>query len=95
MATQASSTFTGIGSSNAPTIVEVLETTRNPKVWCKFDMVTLSDNTIKARYKHCSKFLKHQSNSTLKYHIAQDEAASEARSFEAKEEDIILEEALN
>ncbi|GJQ97656.1 hypothetical protein Tco_0008795 [Tanacetum coccineum] len=68
MATQSSSTSAGGGSTNTPTIVEVLETTRNPNVWCNFNLVKLSDGTIKANYKHCDKFLKHKSNSTLRMH---------------------------
>ncbi|GKD90023.1 hypothetical protein Tco_1365530, partial [Tanacetum coccineum] len=68
MATQASSTSTGVGSSNAPTIVEVLETTRNPKIWCNFNLVKLSDGSIKAHCKHCGKFIKDIFNSTLRGH---------------------------
>ncbi|GJY09564.1 zinc finger, BED-type, phospholipase-like, homeodomain-like protein [Tanacetum coccineum] len=54
MATQASSTSTGVGSSNALTIVDVLETIRNPTVWCNFNPVKLPDGTMKAHCKHCA-----------------------------------------
>nr|GEX08084.1 transposon TX1 putative 149 kDa protein [Tanacetum cinerariifolium] len=69
MATQSSSTFIDVGFKNTPTIVEVLETTRNKNVWCNSNLVKLLDGTIKAHCKHCDKFLKHESNSTLKMHI--------------------------
>ncbi|GJS16345.1 hypothetical protein Tco_0410817 [Tanacetum coccineum] len=68
MATQASSTSTGVDSTNASTVVEVLDTTRNLSIWCNYNLVKLSDETIKAHCKHCGKFLKHESNSTLKGH---------------------------
>ncbi|GKC01646.1 hypothetical protein Tco_0987782 [Tanacetum coccineum] len=53
MATQFSSTSVGVGSSNASTIVAVLETTRNPKIWCNYELVKLSDESLKAHCKHC------------------------------------------
>ncbi|KAL6509015.1 hypothetical protein OROGR_023122 [Orobanche gracilis] len=68
MAAQGSSTSTGMGSSNAPEIVEVIETSRNPAIWCRFNLVKLSDGQLKTHCKHCGKFLKHESNSTLKTH---------------------------
>ncbi|KAL6521075.1 hypothetical protein OROGR_017644 [Orobanche gracilis] len=68
MAAQGSSTSTGMGSSNAPEIVEVIETSRNPVIWCRFNLVKLSDEQLKAHCKQCGKFLKHESNSTLKTH---------------------------
>ena len=71
MATQASSTFAfaGVGSSNAPTIVEVIPTTQKPELWCHFNKVKLSDNSIKAHCKHCGHFLQPNSNSTLQFHV--------------------------
>jgi hypothetical protein len=68
MATQSSSTSAGVGSSNAPTIVQVLVTKRNPEIWCNYDKVLLSDGSTKAFCKRCGKFLKADSNSTLKSH---------------------------
>ncbi|GKB43860.1 hypothetical protein Tco_0888802 [Tanacetum coccineum] len=53
MATQPFSTFVGVGSSNAPTIVAVLETTRNLEIWCNYELVKLSDRSLKAHCKHC------------------------------------------
>ncbi|KAL6525593.1 hypothetical protein OROHE_015900 [Orobanche hederae] len=63
MANQSSS-----NSTNALEIVEVIETTRNQKIWCNFNLVKLSDGQLKAHCKHCGKFLKHESNTTLKMH---------------------------
>ncbi|KAL6580204.1 hypothetical protein OROMI_008228 [Orobanche minor] len=63
MATQSSS-----ASTNANEIVEILETTRNQKVWCNFNFVKLSDGQLKDHCKHCGKFLKYESNSTLRLH---------------------------
>ncbi|GKE02422.1 hypothetical protein Tco_1390405 [Tanacetum coccineum] len=68
MATQSSSSSADVSSTDTPTIVEVFETTRNKNVWCNFNLVKLSDETVKAHCKHCGKFLKHESNSTLKMH---------------------------
>ncbi|GJT05769.1 zinc finger, BED-type, phospholipase-like, homeodomain-like protein [Tanacetum coccineum] len=69
MATQSSSTTTGVGSSSAPTILEVLTTTRNPKIWQHFNLCKMSDNSTKAQCKHCFGFLSSGSNSTLRNHI--------------------------
>ncbi|GJQ95658.1 zinc finger, BED-type, phospholipase-like, homeodomain-like protein [Tanacetum coccineum] len=69
MATQSSSTATGVGSSSAPTILEILTTTRNPDVWQHFNLCKMSDNSTKAQCKHCFGFLSSGSNSTLRNHI--------------------------
>ncbi|GJW35262.1 zinc finger BED domain-containing protein RICESLEEPER 2-like protein [Tanacetum coccineum] len=69
MATQSSSTTTGVGSSSAPTILEVLSTTRNPDIWKHFNLCKMSDNSTKAQCKRCFGFLSSGSNSTLKNHI--------------------------
>ncbi|GJT06090.1 hypothetical protein Tco_0840552 [Tanacetum coccineum] len=68
METRSSSTSVGVGSSNAPTIVEVLETNRNPEIWRNYNLVKLSDGSLKAHCKHCGKFINHSLNSTLKQH---------------------------
>lgn len=68
MATQSGSSSTGIGSTTQPIIVEVLETSRRPEIWCNFNLVRLSDNTTKAHCKYCGHFLSAASNSTLKTH---------------------------
>ncbi|GJT52313.1 zinc finger BED domain-containing protein RICESLEEPER 2-like protein [Tanacetum coccineum] len=69
MATQSSSTTTGVGSSSAPTILQVLTTTRNPEIWQHYNLCKMSDNTTKAQCKHCFHFFSQNSNSTLKNHI--------------------------
>ncbi|GJT37043.1 zinc finger BED domain-containing protein RICESLEEPER 2 [Tanacetum coccineum] len=69
MATQSSSTTTGVGSSSVPTILEILTTTRNPDVWQHFNLCKMSDNSTKAQCKHCFGFLSSGSNSTLRNHI--------------------------
>ncbi|GJV13534.1 zinc finger BED domain-containing protein RICESLEEPER 2 [Tanacetum coccineum] len=68
MATQSSSTSVGVGSSNEPTIVEVIQTNRNPEIWQHYDLCKMSDGSMKARCKLCSKFINFSSNSTLKQH---------------------------
>ncbi|GJY17510.1 zinc finger BED domain-containing protein RICESLEEPER 2 [Tanacetum coccineum] len=55
MATQSTSTSVGVGSSNEPTIVEVIETTRNKEVWKHFDYCKMSDGSKKGRCKHCGR----------------------------------------
>ncbi|GJS46970.1 zinc finger BED domain-containing protein RICESLEEPER 2-like protein [Tanacetum coccineum] len=70
MATQSGSTTTGIGSSSAPTILEIMPTTRNPQIWKDFHLCKMSDNTMKAQCMHCFHFFSIHSNSTLKNHIS-------------------------
>ncbi|GKD78764.1 zinc finger, BED-type, phospholipase-like, homeodomain-like protein [Tanacetum coccineum] len=69
MATQASLTTTGVSSTSAPSVVEVLPCSRNPAIWQHFNLVKMSDNTTKAQCKLCFHFLSSSSNSTLKAHI--------------------------
>nr|GEX64662.1 zinc finger BED domain-containing protein RICESLEEPER 2-like [Tanacetum cinerariifolium] len=69
MVTQSSSTTTGVGSSSAPTILEILTTTCNPDVWQHFNLCKMSDNLTKAQCMHCFGFLSSGSNSTLRNHI--------------------------
>ncbi|GJS37868.1 hypothetical protein Tco_0536250 [Tanacetum coccineum] len=67
MATQSSSSTTGVGSTSAPMIVEVLTTTRNPQVWSHFKLYKMSDNKIRAQCIHCFNFLSASSNSMLSH----------------------------
>nr|GEU75851.1 hypothetical protein [Tanacetum cinerariifolium] len=53
MATQGTSTFVDVGSSNESTIVEVIETTRNKDIWQHYDLCKMSDGSKKGRCKHC------------------------------------------
>nr|GEW53408.1 retrotransposon protein [Tanacetum cinerariifolium] len=53
MATQSTSTFVGVGSSNKPTIVEVIETTRNKDIWQHYDLCKMSDGSKKGCSKQC------------------------------------------
>ncbi|GKA48781.1 zinc finger, BED-type, phospholipase-like, homeodomain-like protein [Tanacetum coccineum] len=69
MATQSSSTSISVGSSNEPTIVEVLETTRNKEIWQHYDLCKISDGSKKGRCKCCGKFISASSNSTLRLHF--------------------------
>nr|GEV57469.1 zinc finger, BED-type, phospholipase-like, homeodomain-like protein [Tanacetum cinerariifolium] len=46
MATQSTSTSIGVGSSNEPTIVEVIETTRNKDIWQHYDLCKMSDGSV-------------------------------------------------
>ncbi|GJT94764.1 hypothetical protein Tco_1090282 [Tanacetum coccineum] len=69
MATQASSTTIGVGSSSASTVVEILPCTRKAVVWQNFNLVKMSDNTTKAQCKLCFHLLSAASNSTLRAHI--------------------------
>nr|GEX04013.1 zinc finger, BED-type, phospholipase-like, homeodomain-like protein [Tanacetum cinerariifolium]GEZ79984.1 zinc finger, BED-type, phospholipase-like, homeodomain-like protein [Tanacetum cinerariifolium] len=54
MATQSSSTSVGVGSSNEPTILEVIETTRNKHIWKHYDLCKMSDGSQKGRCKLCA-----------------------------------------
>nr|GEX14447.1 zinc finger, BED-type, phospholipase-like, homeodomain-like protein [Tanacetum cinerariifolium] len=69
MASQSTSTSVGVGSSNEPTIVEVLETTRNKDIWQHYDLCKMSDGSKKGRCKQCGKFTSVSSNSALRLHI--------------------------
>nr|GEV03360.1 zinc finger, BED-type, phospholipase-like, homeodomain-like protein [Tanacetum cinerariifolium] len=60
---------TGVGSTSAPTVVEVLPCSRNLAIWQHFNLVKMSDNTTKAQCKFCFHFLSSSSNSRLKAHI--------------------------
>ncbi|GJT46363.1 zinc finger BED domain-containing protein RICESLEEPER 2 [Tanacetum coccineum] len=70
MATQSGSTTTGVGSSSAPTILQVIPTTRNAQIWKDFHLCKMLDNTTKTQCIHCFHFFSINSNSTLKNHIS-------------------------
>ncbi|GKC67456.1 hypothetical protein Tco_1100054 [Tanacetum coccineum] len=69
MATQASSTTTGVGSSSAPMVLKILPCTRKDDVWQNFNLSKMSDNTTKAQCKLCFHLLPAVSNLTLRAHI--------------------------
>ncbi|GJY57178.1 zinc finger BED domain-containing protein RICESLEEPER 2-like protein [Tanacetum coccineum] len=70
MATQSSSSTTGVGSSSAPMIVKIIPTSRNHQIWKDYNLCQMSDNTTRAQCKHCFHFFSQNSNSTLKHHIS-------------------------
>nr|GEW42592.1 zinc finger BED domain-containing protein RICESLEEPER 2-like [Tanacetum cinerariifolium] len=55
MAAQSSSTSVGVGSLNEATIVAIIEITRNPEIWKYYDLMKLSNGSMKAHCKHCHK----------------------------------------
>nr|GEV95515.1 zinc finger, BED-type, phospholipase-like, homeodomain-like protein [Tanacetum cinerariifolium] len=63
------STATGVGSTSAPTIREIISTNRNPQIWKDFNLCIMTDNSQKAQCKHCFYFLSQGSNTTLRNHI--------------------------
>ncbi|GJV38041.1 hypothetical protein Tco_1410518 [Tanacetum coccineum] len=63
------STATGVGSTSAPTIREIISTNRNPQIWKDFNLCIMTDNSQKAQCKHCFHFLSQGSNTTLRNHI--------------------------
>ncbi|GJX98155.1 reverse transcriptase domain-containing protein [Tanacetum coccineum] len=63
------STATGVGSTTAPTIREIISTNRNPQIWKDFNLCIMTDNSQKAQCKHCFHFLSQGSNTTLRNHI--------------------------
>ncbi|GJZ02969.1 hypothetical protein Tco_0520930 [Tanacetum coccineum] len=69
MATQSGSTTTDVGSSSAPTILQIIPTTRNPQILKDFHLCKMLDNTTRAQCIHCFHFFSINSNSTLKNHI--------------------------
>nr|GEW35587.1 transposase [Tanacetum cinerariifolium] len=64
-----SSTATGVGSTNAPIIREIISTNRNPQIWKDFNLCIMTDNSQKAQCKHSFHFLSQGSNTTLRNHI--------------------------
>ncbi|GJW32541.1 zinc finger BED domain-containing protein RICESLEEPER 2 [Tanacetum coccineum] len=63
------STATGVGSTSAPTIREIITTNQNPQIWKYFNLCIMTDNSQKAQCKHCFHFLSVSSNTTLRNHI--------------------------
>ncbi|GJZ66432.1 hypothetical protein Tco_0623128 [Tanacetum coccineum] len=49
MATQSSSATTGVGSSSAPMIVQIVPTTLNPEVWQHYNLCKMTDGSTKAQ----------------------------------------------
>nr|GEY58917.1 zinc finger, BED-type, phospholipase-like, homeodomain-like protein [Tanacetum cinerariifolium] len=64
-----SSTATGVGSTNSPTIREIISTNQNLQIWKDFNLCIMTDNSQKAQCKHCFRFLSRCSNTTLRNHI--------------------------
>ncbi|KAD7478734.1 hypothetical protein E3N88_01870 [Mikania micrantha] len=65
----ASNSSVGQGSNTGPSFVRVIEHNRNPEIWCNWDLVEVSDGSIKARCKFCGIYLGKESNSNLKKRI--------------------------
>ncbi|KAL8244428.1 hypothetical protein R6Q59_010686 [Mikania micrantha] len=65
----ASHSSVGQGSNTEPSFVCVIEHNQNPEIWCNWDLVELSDGSIKARCKFCGIYLGKESNLNLKKHI--------------------------
>ncbi|GKB51317.1 hypothetical protein Tco_0902070 [Tanacetum coccineum] len=63
------STATGVGSTSAPTIREIIATNQNSQIWKDFNICIMTDNSQKAQCKHCFHFLSVGSNTTLRNHI--------------------------
>lgn len=59
-----------VGDSEANlTVVEVIPTNRNPKIWCNYDLCVMSNGKRKARCKKCGGWFKEEGNTTLKNHM--------------------------
>ncbi|GJT77564.1 hypothetical protein Tco_1044289 [Tanacetum coccineum] len=69
MASESASTTTGVGSTSALTIREIIPTNRTPEVWKDFNMCIMTNGQKKAQCKYCFHFLSEGSNTTLKNHI--------------------------
>ncbi|GKA52008.1 zinc finger BED domain-containing protein RICESLEEPER 2-like protein [Tanacetum coccineum] len=63
------STATGVGSTTAPTIHEIIATNQNPQIWKDFNICIMTDNSQNAQCKHCFHFLSVGSNTTLRNHV--------------------------
>ncbi|GJW42842.1 zinc finger BED domain-containing protein RICESLEEPER 2 [Tanacetum coccineum] len=64
------SATTGVGSTSALGIREIIQTTRNNEIWKDFNMCIMTNGQKKAQCKHCFNFLSVGSNTTLKHHIS-------------------------
>ncbi|GJY57008.1 hypothetical protein Tco_0456123 [Tanacetum coccineum] len=69
MATQSSSSTTGVGSTSVPTIIEIVLCKRNPEIWSHYNLCKMSDNSTRAQCIHCFGFLSASSNPTLRAHV--------------------------
>ncbi|GJR82019.1 zinc finger BED domain-containing protein RICESLEEPER 2-like protein [Tanacetum coccineum] len=69
MASESASTTTGVGSTSALTIREIIPTNRTPEVWKDFNMCIMTNGQKKAQCKYCFHFFSEGSNTTLKNHI--------------------------
>ena len=65
----ASHSSVGQGSTAEPTFVRIVPHNRNQQIWCNWDLIELSDKTMKARCKFCGIYLNPLSNSNLKKYI--------------------------
>ncbi|GJT69040.1 hypothetical protein Tco_1028326, partial [Tanacetum coccineum] len=70
MASESASTTTGVGSTSALTIHEIIPTNRTPEVWKDFNMCIMINGQKKAQCKYCFHFFSEGSNTTLKNHIS-------------------------
>ncbi|GJY88554.1 zinc finger, BED-type, phospholipase-like, homeodomain-like protein [Tanacetum coccineum] len=64
------SATTGVGSSSALQIREIVQTSRNQEVWKDYNMCIMTDGHKKAQCKFCFHFFAVGSNTTLKNHIS-------------------------
>ncbi|GJZ82461.1 hypothetical protein Tco_0647634 [Tanacetum coccineum] len=64
------SATTGVGSTSALGIREIIQTTRNNEIWKRLNMCIMTNGQKKAQCKHCFNFLSVGSNTTLKHHIS-------------------------
>ncbi|GJV54271.1 zinc finger BED domain-containing protein RICESLEEPER 3 [Tanacetum coccineum] len=71
MASQSASdsATTGVGSTSALGIREIIQTTRNNEIWKDFNMCIMTNGHKKAQCKYCFHFFSEGSNTTLKNHI--------------------------
>ncbi|GKA08133.1 hypothetical protein Tco_0687464 [Tanacetum coccineum] len=69
MANESASTTTGVGSTSALTIREIIPTNRTPEVLKDFNMCIMTNGQKKAQCKYCFHFFSEGSNTTLKNHI--------------------------
>ncbi|PWA61502.1 zinc finger, BED-type, Phospholipase-like, Homeodomain-like protein [Artemisia annua] len=65
---KSSSNTADVGSTNEPTIVGVVPTSRSQDVWCHFDMIKYSDGSTKAHCKACNTMMKSDRNTSLRKH---------------------------
>ncbi|GJY39295.1 hypothetical protein Tco_0425659 [Tanacetum coccineum] len=63
------SATTGVGSTSALGIREIIPTNRTPEVWKDFNMCIMTNGQKKAQCKYCFHFFSEGSNTTLKNHI--------------------------